>query len=65
MNVRLTRRFANGIDACRMVVLRAVRGVEAEHIDARCEELTQKTRRIGGRSECGYNFGIWHPVQLS
>ena len=65
MHARFARRLANRIDARRMIVLRAVRGVEAEYIDAGGEQLAQDSGRIGGRPQSGYNFCIGHPVELS
>ena len=58
VHARLTRRFADRIDARGMVVLRAVRGVETEYVDAGGQQLTQNAGRIGGRAEGSYNFGI-------
>ena len=65
VHARFAGRLANRIDARRMVVLRAVRGVEAEYIHAGGEQLAQDSGRIGGRPQSGYNFCIGHPVELS
>ena len=65
MHARITRRAAHRVDARRMIVLRAVGRVETENIHARGKQLAQDTGRIGGRPQCGYNFCIGHPVELS
>src|ERR1035438_8710570 len=63
VHARLPRRLADGVDARRVIVLRAVRGVEAENIGAPGEQLAQNTGRVGGRAESGYNFCVGHPVR--
>ena len=65
VHARLARSLADCVDARGVIVLRAVRGVEAEYIDAGGEELVQDSRRIGGRPQSGYNFCVGHPVELS
>ena len=61
MHARLAGGFADRVDARRMIVRRAVRGVEAEDVDTGGEQLAQHVGRIGGRSERGDDLGVGHP----
>ena len=65
VHARITRRAAHRVDARRVLVLRAVRRIQAENIHARGKQLAQDAGRIGGRPQRGYDFGIGHPVELS
>jgi hypothetical protein len=44
-----------------MIVLNAVRGVEAENVDTGCEQLPQDVGWIGRRTESGDDLGVGHP----
>src|ERR1019366_727225 len=61
VHARLAGGFADLVDARRVIVRRAVRGIKAEDVDTGGEQLAQDVGRIGGRSESGDDLGVGHP----
>jgi hypothetical protein len=57
--------LANGGNARGMLGLRAMRGVEAEHIHAGLQQLPDGGLGIAGGTECRDYFGIGHTPLLA